>query len=618
MPSNYDLSFFDAFEAALSGTAAANVSMFTPRANKVASSAKEAPAEDVVSDYLMQGERLETMTRERYERETAAFTFSKFHEALYDPKRKKTNDVVREIANSVIRPILRKAADENDAMLCELLSEINGVGKWAVSIQYIERNDVGVKGLRYYMRGFQPEEKVLQIEIKEDGFPVLVAFSRSREAESKSRRNLLFKSGHCWVDAAYLLSHLLIVSVAVKEIERIKSLAAGELGEDVVAVKLKKHHDELLLKLRSGLELHQGDFSFVQLPEGVNPIYDCFWLDCPTYVVEEIAPVCLKKYFKANLRDPKNFIVVRDALQARSFRKANGGIVLSKLGSNTDLLDLLLAEIVEDFCYHDLLFENKKTLQFWAVPHLMSAFSVFKRIFEVYLDIECGKVRTYQYMREVSGQYAKSFMRKKNIPEKLLKEMEISSFNNHFGYVEFDESVDLEKAKVICKQFVAFKERFFMGLDITDNVIRFRKLGNHKAVGLYYPFQKCLCVDVRCPSSLIHEFGHLVDNQLGSWLHQLSSKADFLAVRERYAFLLKAKSSMLNLKGKYNLNYYLEPTEIFARSFELYMRYVQGIDCSLLPEEFGEVYPYEDEIYMKAVTEYFDRLLERFKVAEAA
>lgn len=47
------------------------------------------------------------------------------------------------------------------------------------------------------------------------------------------------------------------------------------------------------------------------------------------------------------------------------------------------------------------------------------------------------------------------------------------------------------------------------------NRFKVRKLGNHKALGLYYPEAKVLVVDVDSPSSFIHEYGHLLDYKFG-------------------------------------------------------------------------------------------------------
>lgn len=211
------------------------------------------------------------------------------------------------------------------------------------------------------------------------------------------------------------------------------------------------------------------------------------------------------------------------------------------------------------------------------------------------------------------GAYAKSYMLKSNIPTKTIAAMEKSELNSYFGFVEYDESVDPIKVAEVEKQFIAVKETYLRDIDGSRNAIRFRKLGNHKASGLYYPGVKCLCVDYRYTDSFIHEYGHLIDYENDS----LSLKGAFYPIRVRYEECLKkdmqnncALDAKMNGKSKYNLSYYLKPTEIFARSFELYCSKVLGVSNDLLPAEFNvSVYPYKDECYMDAVTAYFDALL---------
>jgi len=210
------------------------------------------------------------------------------------------------------------------------------------------------------------------------------------------------------------------------------------------------------------------------------------------------------------------------------------------------------------------------------------------------------------------GDYAKSYMIKANIPAKTLSAMESSELNQYFGFVEYDEDVDLAKVVEVEKQFIAVKETYFKDIDSGKNAIRFRKLGNHKAIGLYYPGVKCLCVDYRHTDSFIHEYGHLIDYELGS----LSLKGGFYPIRVKYEECLKKRmqgdsvvNAQMNGKSKYNLSYYLKPTEIFARSFEIYCSIVLGICNDLLPVNFNaNVYPYEDESFVEELTVYFNAL----------
>lgn len=66
---------------------------------------------------------------------------------------------------------------------------------------------------------------------------------------------------------------------------------------------------------------------------------------------------------------------------------------------------------------------------------------------------------------------------------------------------------------------------------------------------------------------------------------------------------LKAR---LNGNSKYNLDYYLVPTEVFARCGELYFTRFRGVDNSLLKFERGFDYP-ENEKLLELIKKYYDQ-----------
>lgn len=236
--------------------------------------------------------------------------------------------------------------------------------------------------------------------------------------------------------------------------------------------------------------------------------------------------------------------------------------------------------------------------------------NVFKDIVEEY-NLE---KRREKYLREVNGDYALSFMDLKNKPDKFIEAANNSAFKKYFGAVEYDPDCDLKKLSEIEKEFLAIIPMFKV-VDFKLAVIRFRKLGNHKAIGLYYPMVKCLCVDIRAPRSFVHELFHLIDWESD----ELSLKYDFFDIRKEYEKeLRKTLSSMddnslkkkLSGSSKYSIDYYLEPSEIFARCGEVYAYKKMGIRNSLAKidnfTEFG--YDLSDELYAK-VESYFDIIL---------
>lgn len=236
-----------------------------------------------------------------------------------------------------------------------------------------------------------------------------------------------------------------------------------------------------------------------------------------------------------------------------------------------------------------------------------------QNILEVLQD-DYNKTKSEAKMeKELSGDYAKSYQTKKNIPQKYIRAMSRSGFNEYFGYVEFDEECDLALMDELYKEYQAIVKE--LGIAKYPEVsLRFRKLGNHKASGLYYYILKCMCVDVRFPGSMVHEVGHVIDYHMG----HISAQYAFQGIYDRYEQLLKnymniasgPQAEILKGKTKYNLQYYLMPTEVFARCFEMYVVRIRKVDNSLCKPESGFAYP-EDEKLEELIKDFYDGILRR-------
>lgn len=111
---------------------------------------------------------------------------------------------------------------------------------------------------------------------------------------------------------------------------------------------------------------------------------------------------------------------------------------------------------------------------------------------------------------------------------------------------------------------------------------------------------------------MVHEFGHMIDDGSLSGIggDYLSLKPDFDQIKEVYREHIDSIDMLKERKGKYSADYYKNATEIFARSFEMYVSRVLGVSNSLLEDLHSFEYP-DDEEFMSMVKEYFDRL---FKV----
>jgi len=217
--------------------------------------------------------------------------------------------------------------------------------------------------------------------------------------------------------------------------------------------------------------------------------------------------------------------------------------------------------------------------------------------------------------------YAASFETKKNIPLKVQECMKKSKFNNYFGYVEFDELVDLKKIGQIEEEFIAFTNMFDLKKH-SDHSIRFRRLGKHRAGGLYFPYQRALCVDISSPSSMIHEYFHLIDYTAEMKENScLSKQFKFFPIISKYTEVLDEIVSNLKPEHsfkskwegttKFNRSYFLDPAEIFARCGEIYIKHILEIDNSLVGADRPYVYPTDNNELLKLIEVYYSSIINK-------
>jgi len=255
---------------------------------------------------------------------------------------------------------------------------------------------------------------------------------------------------------------------------------------------------------------------------------------------------------------------------------------------------------------------NKYLLYSIRIPKLTAYY--FNYLYGLNIEEE------YEVKEELnlSSDYAKSYETKKNIPQKVLDRMETSKFKTHFGYVEFDELTDLEKVDIIEREWMEISKKVLFPV-AKDHSLRFRRLGKHKASGLYFPGAKAVCVDLGGPSSMVHEVMHMIDyTTLPSTT--LSSMFNFRGIIERYRDIANRKvialeetnsfKSQWEGKTKYNKDYYLSPKEIFARCGELYIEQILGIDSSLVKSRDNILYPKDDDFLLELVKKYYSSIIQ--------
>lgn len=167
----------------------------------------------------------------------------------------------------------------------------------------------------------------------------------------------------------------------------------------------------------------------------------------------------------------------------------------------------------------------------------------------------------YDYAHD--SDVARAFEPKKNVNERTQKAMTESPLNVFFKEVEFDNEVDLNKVKKFEKEAMLFLHMY--GDNINKPTLRLRKLGKHSSAnkivkGLYYPSNNNLIIDYRKGriDSFVHEYGHYLDHNKGD--EDLSLSSEFADILSEYRSKLKLKK-----------DYYMIPTEVFARAYQFWI-----------------------------------------------
>ncbi len=263
----------------------------------------------------------------------------------------------------------------------------------------------------------------------------------------------------------------------------------------------------------------------------------------------------------------------------------------------------------------DLLHENGSSV-FFCLPYYYEKY-IFLSLRHFISNIQDIQEEE-KHRKKLDGMVARAYMTKRNIPQKVLAEMQNSELNQYFGFIEFDEEVDLKSVDIVTKEFQKLNQHVFHNFKSKDVALRFRKLGRHHASGLYYPSINTMVVDFRHPDSFVHEYFHMLDDTLGN----LSLQYTFDKVAACYQKLVrktvedeqKQGTVILSSKGKYNINYYLRKCEIFARCGEIYLFRNLHIVSSLLKPEETKYFAYpDDDILNQYIDEYYTSLFNYLK-----
>lgn len=275
----------------------------------------------------------------------------------------------------------------------------------------------------------------------------------------------------------------------------------------------------------------------------------------------------------------------------------------------------------------------------WRFKETNHSYGELVEFIDGYIDSVYEVAVQHEYERNLESQFrADPATTKANINDETQKVMDNTELKQYFKFVELDNEVDL-------KLFGDFEREMHRVQEVLPKIndtkpdLRLRKLGNYKAAGLYFPFNKTIALDFRSDStenrdeykpsepgirSFIHEYGHYLDYNLvnsDGMTTSLSLEPEFRPIIEKYVEQLKENGIYSQSHGK-TANYYAVPTEVFARAFEVYA-YEKGLRSPLMKsEDYGtepQYVSFTPEI-REEITKYFDEKLPEFggKIRELA
>lgn len=222
--------------------------------------------------------------------------------------------------------------------------------------------------------------------------------------------------------------------------------------------------------------------------------------------------------------------------------------------------------------------------------------------------------------RDASNSHAKFFQQKKNINKEKRQAMHKLSdlLKDYVKGVEIDNDVDLNKLN---KLIPTIRETFPLlpkAQDGSKPILRFRKLRNLKAIGVYTCFNDTIALDFRSIGNItglqafVHEYGHFLDYHSESETALSITDSRFVngVLDPVVNYLKKFRNTGFMNQGKFGFDYLCTPTEVFARAFEVYVSFL-GLNNSLIESKSHYTnwkraeYACFKDIYQN-VSDYFD------------
>lgn len=513
-------------------------------------------------------EKLLTLAKQDYDRRVKEYNFSELDELLY--KSMKYVDMTPRqrrlyVARRVFRPALNEYNRRPDECL-EYLQRTCG-DNWNLQIELDPENRDEICETVGYKKAVGKLMKVtFQLTPSDIGTVYGFFGNKNRTLDVTYRKRPDINV----VDLGYFFAGLYLYSELRRELNRISSLSPHERESDEHYKSVIKYFEEYQKKQEVKFTLTGEDMLSY----------------CKTVIAEAERETSYNKYNRNRVDKEVHYYLFQLMM--------NG--------------EWPMVEYV-DFVTYSL--EKKKgwqTLGYDTDPFY--PFTHFGILQDAFVEERGRILSNYKRYAELTSDYARSFTTKKNRSKKLIEQTGASPLWKYFGYVEYDADVEIDAVRKYETEFETFYQKYLSGINLSEHAIRFRKLGQHHAAGIYYLNVKCLCVDLHHPHSMVHELGHLIDYMMGG----LSAQKEFSTLYRETKNYLETLSrrddelgEMLQKKSKYNLSYYLTPTEMFARGFELYVYYILNERSNLLREEYGGVYNTSNE-YIQLVREYFQKV----------
>lgn len=215
-------------------------------------------------------------------------------------------------------------------------------------------------------------------------------------------------------------------------------------------------------------------------------------------------------------------------------------------------------------------------------------------------------IRHKNYVKQNSARTATAWMDKKNQSKINLDLAKKSSLRENFRHIEIDDDVDPVEFADFERSFNEIKDKLPKIPNGLQPELRLRKLGRHKANGIYFPHKNTVAIDVRTSEAFIHEYSHMIDIAVKD---NASLSKEFDVIGREYVERLD------KVEAGNKADYYSTRTEIFARGMEIYAHERLGIDNRLLnPERMKDRFDYrpfqESPELKQRLFEYYDKIFE--------